>query len=163
MAESAFLKRSRDQETITSDHDQEDIMKRQRLITLLDEEFCEEEPNQDYVSSFITTLQKEINPSDHSDDANSSSSSDPLLFSDIVLEGYKIDDDCVEQELRHLFEASDDDLGIVSSSSHDDDVDCCCIDGEENVLLCGFDVGLWDFEDHESANYYSTIDTLTLL
>ncbi|KAK9107678.1 hypothetical protein Syun_023689 [Stephania yunnanensis] len=152
MAESVLLKRSRDQETITSDHDQPD-MKRQRLIALLDEEFCvEEEPNQDYASSFITALQKEIYSSDDSDDANSSSSSDPLLLiSDIALEGYKIDD-CVEQELRRLFEASDEDLGIVSSSSSHDDEESYA-DSEEEALLCGFDVGLWEFEDHESAKY----------
>ncbi|XP_076888675.1 uncharacterized protein LOC143539158 [Bidens hawaiensis] len=61
------------------------------------------------------------------------------------------DDDEQEKLMKHLFEASDDELGIPSMAV--DDVSR----GEDDVTGFG-DIGLWELED-EVANYYTLVQS----
>ncbi|GAB4829178.1 hypothetical protein Ancab_018843 [Ancistrocladus abbreviatus] len=67
-----------------------------------------------------------------------------------------------ERVMRHLLEASDDELGIPNTEGREvvvveDDYNQGVVVGEINgrdLLSLGGD-GLWEFEDHEAANYYT--------
>ncbi|XP_076885312.1 uncharacterized protein LOC143534791 [Bidens hawaiensis] len=70
------------------------------------------------------------------------------------------DDDEQEKVIKHLFEASDDELGIPSRvvaddvTIGDDDVSR----GEDDVTGFLGDIGLWELED-EVANYYTLVQS----
>ncbi|KAM7251385.1 hypothetical protein ACFE04_023268 [Oxalis oulophora] len=156
MAESIKIssKRERDEEERQVD----DVFKRQKsyndLLSLLDSD--EEEQNED-LSSIITTLQREISSSDVSDSLSVTH-----------------DDDDAEKErvMRHLLEASDDELGIpnISGGEVDDDAvsssgggggggEVHYVDDDDNKLFNGYDDGLfWELED-DVANYYTVLQS----
>lgn len=163
------LKRQRE-ETQTEDFDESKRHKYSHILSLLDSE--EEEPTQD-LSSLITTLQQELssdsifdslsfptteidpenptsasaNPEDQASSASSSPSSTALLKED--------EEDDKERVIRHLLEASDDELGIPNR-------DVGVVYNENEVLSGGdgfsFCDGLWELED-EAANYYALLQS----
>lgn len=167
-------KRQRDEaEEILSEGED---LKRQKsynqLVSLLEEE--EEEAMED-LSSIITTLQQEIqqthipNPnSNPNPNTNSSSSSQPQSQQPVE-EDYtdffsspssssvnspnsmkELEEEERERVMRHLLEASDDELGIPNGEFFVGDEDEGVMNG--GVALCGD--ALWEFED-EAANYYT--------
>ncbi|KAB2624568.1 hypothetical protein D8674_016228 [Pyrus ussuriensis x Pyrus communis] len=163
----ATSKRQRD-ETLTLDEDSVDL-KRQKpytdILSLLDEE--EVEPSED-LSSLITTLQQEIS----SEPLNTFPSSETVA-AESALEGYASssgsstptssnacflkEDEC-ERVMRHLLEASDDELGIPQREADgSDEVEG---DGFKFDGLDGFSFGdgLWELED-EAANYYTLVQS----
>ncbi|XP_074274565.1 uncharacterized protein LOC141598718 [Silene latifolia] len=148
---------------VRQEEENEEIIKRQKsykdIITLLEEE--EDDPNED-ISSLISTLQEEIisstglNPvQPGSDDLNRVySGSDEF---DRVCSGSGGEEEEVEKVMKHLLEASDDELGIPNLSGEMNgydvvDVDEGHVDGGDLFLPVG--EGLWEFEDHEANNYY---------
>lgn len=169
------LKRQRE-ETTQLENNGEDYFKRQKsyndILSLLEEE--EDEPNQD-LSSLITTLQQELSSESGSDpnpfstreadpenpntassssssaaveDYTCSSSNSPLVLKEDEPEEEK------ERVMRHLLEASDDELGIPNREVG--------FDGDDgfNGGDIGFSVtqGLWELED-EAANYYALLQS----
>ncbi|PON70374.1 zinc finger CCHC domain protein [Parasponia andersonii] len=168
------LKRQRE-ETQIENIGEEDCYKRQKsfsdILSLLDEE--EEEPNQD-LSSLMTTLQQELS-SESGSDPNSFGTGEtdpenPTTASSAAVEDYtwasysnsplvsKEDEPEEEEEkgrvMRHLLEASDDELGIPNVEAGS---------GREigfNGGDSGFSVseGLWELED-EAANYYALLQS----
>ncbi|XP_062111641.1 uncharacterized protein LOC133823073 [Humulus lupulus] len=170
MAETS-LKRQREE---TQMENGEDYYKRQKsyndILSLLEEE--EEEPNQD-LSSIITTLQQELSSKSRSDlNSFGTSETDPettTVASSSAAEDYscsssssssslvlKDDEQEVEKErvMRHLLEASDDELGIPNM-----DVGSDSGVGFDSGDF-GFPVteGLWELED-EAANYYALLQS----
>ncbi|GMN41820.1 hypothetical protein TIFTF001_011042 [Ficus carica] len=136
------------------------------ILSLLESE--EDEPNED-LSSLITTLQQELSYSGPESQttpsstvvedyaySSSSSSSFSSCLSPAVL---KDQDDQEEEEndkervMRHLLEASDDELGIPNRAVGFDG------DGGFNGGD-GFSLpdGLWELED-EAANYYTLLQS----
>ncbi|XP_021746434.1 uncharacterized protein LOC110712278 [Chenopodium quinoa] len=164
-------KRQREDETIIQED--EDVFKRQKsykdIITLLEEE--EDEPNED-LSSLISTLQEEISSFTST---TTSSSSPPQHGPDPVSSGpYETDPEnpsvgsgsgAEERDsvMRHLLEASDDELGLPNSSLSDG-FDEVAGGGQFDGADFFFDTtvggeGLWEFEDREAANYYSLLQS----
>lgn len=168
------LKRQRD-ETQIENGEEEAYSKRQKsyddILSLLESE--EEEPNQD-LSSLITTLQQELSSESGSNPNNSfgSGETDPENPTMALVEDYmtcsssnsprvlKEDEPEEEEEkervMRHLLEASDDELGIPNREEaglYGEEV----FNGGEDI---GFSVkeGLWELED-EAANYYALLQS----
>ncbi|PON67079.1 zinc finger CCHC domain protein [Trema orientale] len=168
------------EETHIENIGEEDYHKRQKsysdILSLLDEE--EEEPNQD-LSSLITTLQQELSSESGSDpnsfgtgetdpenpttassaavedytctsSSSSSSSNSPLVSKEDEPE----EEEEKERVMRHLLEASDDELGIPNMEAGS---------GRE-IWFNGGDTafsvseGLWELED-EAANYYALLQS----
>ncbi|XP_061992778.1 uncharacterized protein LOC133710658 [Rosa rugosa] len=182
MVETQSSKRQRDEEQETQMLEQDP--KRQKsynhILSLLDED--EEEPTQD-LNSLITTLQQELssdsdlllNPDhvghqtiadanlDASEGYNSSSSgsSSPSSSSALFLkEGDEQEDESsVERVMRHLLEASDDELGIpnreAGNGGFEDAEEAVFNFGDNGLSLCD---GLWELED-EAANYYALVQS----
>lgn len=140
------------------------------ILSLLEAE--EDEPTQD-LSSIITTLQQELssdsgfdplpftasetdpeNPNSAStavEEYTSSSSSSSSLSEVLSKEDDKENDK--ERVMRHLLEASDDELGIPNRE--------LVLDGENGINGgdgFSFSDGLWEFED-EAANYYTLLQS----
>lgn len=154
MEESKQLKRQRDE---NEEENEEEVLKRQKsfkdIITLLEEE--EDDPNED-LSSLISTLQEEISsgpesgpaysgPDEHDSENPSSTAGFP------VEEGEKV--------MRHLLEASDDELGIPSTDVSDAAPDGRVDGGDLLFTFGGVGEGIWEFEDHEAANYYNMLQS----
>ena len=145
-------KRDRDDEPAGADEINE--LKRQKsytqILSLLDED--EEEPIHD-LSSIITTLQQEISsPSSPQNTADAvttathdsvSTSSSSVTSSDSVKETEEEGES--ERVMRHLLQASDDELGIPAG-------EFLVGDGVNGVLP--FCDAFWELED-EAANYYT--------
>ncbi|KAG6682588.1 hypothetical protein I3842_13G150500 [Carya illinoinensis] len=139
----------------------------------------EEEPTQD-LSSLIMTLQQELSsdsifdplsfPSSESnlenpstttatlEDQTSSSSSFSSSYSPstLLLKEDEDQEDDKERVIRHLLEASDDELGIPNREVgvvYDGDIDG--FNGGEGLSLCD---GMWELED-EAANYYTLLQS----
>ncbi|XP_047961961.1 uncharacterized protein LOC125206779 [Salvia hispanica] len=73
------------------------------------------------------------------------------------------EDDGVKSIMRHLLQASDDELGIPNYSSQEfntnNNDDFGIIKSEENSISVNFfDNGLWEFDD-EAANYYAIMQS----
>ncbi|KAL9225913.1 hypothetical protein vseg_001787 [Gypsophila vaccaria] len=160
MEEISSLKRQREQEQ-QHYHEQDDVYKRQKsykdIITLLE---TEEDDEYDDVSSLISTLQEEITTS------SSSTSFGPTEPGTVEPDrsGSVVEDEGVEEVMKHLLEASDDELGLPNTCSDfsGPDMDGCDlrvghVDGGD--LLWGLGEGLWEFEDHEANNYYSFLQS----
>ncbi|XP_004297314.1 PREDICTED: uncharacterized protein LOC101308457 [Fragaria vesca subsp. vesca] len=151
----------------------EDPNKRQKsynhILSLLDED--EEEPTQD-LNSLITTLQQELssdaltNPdqlcitsdaSDASEGYNSSSSDSSSPSSSSALFLKEEEESSVERVMRHLLEASDDELGIphMEAGNVFEDAEEVFSFGDNGLSLCD---GLWELED-EAANYYALVQS----
>lgn len=173
MAEQMPLKRPRE-ETQSSDEETKRHKSYNHILSLLEAE--EDEPNQD-LSSLLTTLQQELSSDSVLDDplpypTSAASGADqenprPNTTAEatntdtdtitITITGSLEDEDVQddkEQVIRHLLEASDDELGIPS---REDGVDVGvfeseqgCNNGGNGLALCD---RLWELED-EAANYY---------
>lgn len=140
------------------------------ILSLLDED--EEEPTQD-LNSLITTLQQELssdslsNPdpeyqttADTSEGYNSSSSgSSSPSSSPLFLKENEQEKESVERVMRHLLEASDDELGIphreLGNAFEDAEDEGFSSFGDNGLSLCD---GLWELED-EAANYYTLVQS----
>ncbi|XP_058193419.1 uncharacterized protein LOC131310432 [Rhododendron vialii] len=116
-----------------------------QILSLLEEE-QEQEPNQDF-SSILKTLQRELD-----DDPFSvpGSETDPNGNNPTWMGGEEKDE--AERFMRHLLEASDDELGIPHRVDGGDGEG---MKGEDEISFCD---GLWDLED-EAANYYSLMQS----
>ncbi|KAG7980646.1 hypothetical protein I3843_05G192800, partial [Carya illinoinensis] len=129
----------------------------------------EVEPTQD-LSSLITTLQQELSsdsifnplsfPSSKSDPKNPSTATatleDQTSSSTLLLKEDEDQEDDKERVIRHLLEASDDELGIPNREVgvvYDGDIDG--FNGGDGLSLCD---GLWELED-EAANYYTLLQS----
>ncbi|KAK4792052.1 hypothetical protein SAY86_022487 [Trapa natans] len=146
MAETVSSKRPRDEPlpfAASDGGDAGEALKRQKpyeeILSLLDDE--EEDSHQD-VSHLMTTLQQEISPS---------SSQPSAADANLEDEGEKV--------MKHLLEASDDELGLPSRSesssvSGTEANDAAAGPAEGLSDLC--DGGLWELED-EAANYYAVL------
>ncbi|GMH01705.1 hypothetical protein Nepgr_003544 [Nepenthes gracilis] len=179
--EETSLKRIREEA-----HIDDDVLKRQKsfkdIISILEEE--EEEPNQD-LSSLMTTLQQEL--SSASDNCGSSSSSDfPFIDQAALLSSssseadpsdeifnpstveycslspsaqIREEDDERDRVMRHLLEASDDELGIPNIEGRSAEDGKGVVVGEiDGGDLLHLDDGLWELED-EAANYYTLLQS----
>ncbi|KAK4779686.1 hypothetical protein SAY87_015792 [Trapa incisa] len=130
-------------------------------LSLLDE--GAEKLTQQDLSSLISTLQQELLPSDDPPFDPLTCSATSEFDSDIASEE---EVDGKERVLRHLLEASDDELGLpsreegASSSSIMSESSLFssnAIDGVALTNLTSFD-GLWELED-EAANYYTLLQS----
>lgn len=138
-----------------------------QVRTLRDDiEVVEDEADND-ITSLITTLQQEIsneeqnaavfeeNPSLSSSCSSSSSSS--CTFKEDEHEEDK------EKVMKHLLEASDDELGIPNTEIGGSNYEMIKSETNQDYvngfsLLDGFGVGLWELED-EAANYYTLLQS----
>ncbi|KAL5722713.1 hypothetical protein ACHQM5_006199 [Ranunculus cassubicifolius] len=129
-----------------------------QILSLLEDD--EEEPNQD-LSSLITSLQQEISTEiTPNNNLNSSLSSSPSLQGSSSFKDSSEDEDDKDRVIRHLLEASDDELGIPNGDEigvvigKDEDI-FGSVGGGFELSLCD---GLWEFED-ETANYYTLLQS----
>jgi hypothetical protein len=159
MAESTTpLKRQREDDESTTPQSEE--TKRHKsynhILSLLESEL-EDEQNHD-LSSIIKTLQRELSSdsdsileypsiSDHGENFTASSSPFRLVSEE--------EDDDKERVMRHLLEASDDELGIPNRSEE------VAVDGHRDDLFVTLNGGgdlcdglLWELED-VTDNYYT--------
>ncbi|KAF3974174.1 hypothetical protein ACB098_03G168000 [Castanea mollissima] len=174
------LKRQREETQIEDYEESKRHKSFNQIVSLLDAE--EEEPNQD-LSSLITTLQQEL-----SSDSNSHSIFDPLSFptaendpeslttasstmqdqnftssysssssSPKVLSKEDGEDD-KDRVIRHLLEASDDELGIPNREVGLGVVYDVGVEGFNGGGGYPFCEGLWELED-EAANYYTLLQS----
>lgn len=138
-----------------SEGDAGEAFKRQRpyddILSLLDEE--EDEPHQD-VSYLMTTLQQEI---------SSPPSTGPPSPSPAADGASKVSDreeDEGERVMKHLLEASDDELGLPNTTETGGESGPETLDraaaAKGVAELC--DGGLWELED-EAANYYTMVQS----
>lgn len=151
-------KRQREEETQVEDGEDSKRHKTyNHILSLLEED--EDEANKD-LSSIITTLQEELScdfsvPSFPFPETAipsfelSSSSSSPS--STVILKEEEEEEDN-ERVIRHLLEASDDELGIPQREIQVCDGDD--IYGGNAFAECGDDI--WQLED-EAANYYALL------
>ncbi|XP_068643787.1 uncharacterized protein [Aristolochia californica] len=151
-------KRFREEEAESGDGGHVTETKRQcslsNILSFLESE--EEEPTED-LTSIITTLQQELSSS-------SSSLSDPVAecFPETgaeppsgTVEQVPVKGDGEEEVMKHLLEASDDELGIPSSETGGIGE----AEDESRGLgeILSYD-GFWEFED-EAANYYTLLQS----
>ncbi|XP_019165732.1 PREDICTED: uncharacterized protein LOC109161697 [Ipomoea nil] len=127
-----------------------------RIISILeDDEEADSKFNQDYLSPIFTSLQQELSSAAH--DAGP----DPgqQLGGPVGPAASKEDADADGVSvIRHLLEASDDELGIPSSGMDGgDNSDEKEMDGGD-LTFSFCDDGLWEFED-EAADYYSSLQS----
>ncbi|KAJ7953787.1 Zinc finger CCHC domain protein [Quillaja saponaria] len=178
------LKRQREENQVEENGEEE--CKRHKsynnILSLLESE--EEEPTQD-ISSLITTLQQELSPTDCNFDTllnsppendqnnpaiasstsslllkdHNSSASSNFTSSAILKEDEEEEVDDKEMVMRHLLEASDDELGIPNKG-YNGLVDHVELEDGFSVGGDGFGLGnrLWELED-ETANYYTLLQS----
>ncbi|MCL7032893.1 hypothetical protein MKW94_029423 [Papaver nudicaule] len=170
-------KRSRDEEALTQEVEE---MKRQKtsssassscstsssynqILSILDtEEEQEEEELVEDISSLITSLQQEISTSDL---PTRETTTNPISDSSCGFEDSSSsassneDEEDKERVIRHLLEASDDELGIpqVGLDFEFDEEEVRSNNGHDGLFNMGYD-GLWEFED-ETANYYTLLQS----
>lgn len=115
------------------------------ILSLLDDE--EEEPIED-LSAMFTTLEQELSSSATTFDFESPAEDD-AHHQKTVAE----DDDAVNSVIRHLLEASDDELGIPNTDNYNHEIK------SDEIFPFGFvDNGLWELED-VAANYYTILQS----
>ncbi|EOY01967.1 hypothetical protein QUC31_013509 [Theobroma cacao] len=155
------------------------------ILSLLEAE--EDEPNQD-LSSLITTLQQELSSDSVLDDplpcptattlgadrenqlTRAAGTNTTTTTTTTTLEDYTSatsslkedeDQDDKERVIRHLLEASDDELGIPNREGGDG-LGVEVVEYEERFNNVGngfaFSDGLWELED-EAANYYTLLQS----
>ncbi|RZC69894.1 hypothetical protein C5167_033042 [Papaver somniferum] len=144
-----------------------------QILSILETEGEEEEEELvEDISSLITSLQQEISTSDGLPTKESSTATTPLSDNDSNKDTFEDlsssssassneDEEDKERVIRHLLEASDDELGIpqmgLDFEFEDDEVRSNY--GEVGLFnLGGYDSGLWEFED-ETANYYTLLQS----
>jgi len=157
---STSLKRKTEEKTEPFEKTEE-THKRQKsyndIITLLEQE-TEDEPKNHDLSGLISTLQEEI------------STPGSPCFGPVLTETGPVQPGSeVEEVMRHLLEASDDELGIPSSSatasgnSSSTEMDGGDffteghVEGGDLLFCLGDGSGIWEFEDHEANNYYNLL------
>lgn len=132
------------------------------ILSLLDE--AEEEESAQGLSSLMTSLQHELSSDDSvpcPNTNNDQESSNPITSSPSSSSSKQEDEfDDKERVMRHLLEASDDELGIPSmkasgANNSSIDSDEVGISSADCLALCD---GLWDLED-EVANYYTLLQS----
>ncbi|KAL0447061.1 UNVERIFIED_CONTAM: hypothetical protein Slati_1834000 [Sesamum latifolium] len=161
---------SHDSESLGFD-DSNSNSKRQKpytnILSLLDQEEEEEQPNQD-LSAIYTTLQQELSSSTSSESAafdfdytsftaaeeqeetpHQQPTAGPSTSAVCADE-----DEGVKSVMRHLLEASDDELGIPNTEDNYN----VEISSDENFPFAFADDGLWEFDD-VAANYYTMLQT----
>ncbi|GFZ00143.1 hypothetical protein Acr_13g0015420 [Actinidia rufa] len=120
------------------------------ILSLLEDDDEDEDPNQDF-TSILTTLQRELScdplPRSKSD---STDSSEPTRK-------WEEGEDERERFMRHLLEASDDELGIPNRTVDGDYEEG--INGGDEVSACD---GLWELDD-DVANYHSLFQSELLM
>ncbi|KAI3981453.1 hypothetical protein MKX01_007380 [Papaver californicum] len=146
-----------------------------QILSILETEEEEEELVED-ISSLITSLQQEISTSDDLSTKKSSATTTPIpdghnsnknAFEDLSLSSSSSsaasneDEEDKDGVIRHLLEASDDELGIpqigLDFEFEEDEVRSNY--GEVRLFdMGGYDTGLWEFED-ETANYYTLLQS----
>ncbi|KAL0701315.1 hypothetical protein Bca4012_057437 [Brassica carinata] len=170
-ATSSLLKRQRDeQEQETMPHEDSKRQKTSLSSTsynevqcLLDNVESQNEADND-LTSLITTLQQEVSTEDQNaavfENPPLSSSSCSFSSSSCAPKEKEYESD-KEKMMKHLLEASDDELGIPNSETGGSEM----VNSETNQdyingfsLLDGFGDGLWELED-EVANYYTLLQS----
>lgn len=186
MAEQPPSKRQRE-ETQSSNEEHVEETKRHKsynhILSLLEAE--EDEPSQD-LSPLITTLQQQLSsdfvldapfplcqpatPPPSKPDEETATAALSLEDCTSATCSLKDDDDNKEQVIRHLLEASDDELGIPNREDGDGDggrggggdvgfevfeLEEGFNNGGNGFALCD---GLWELED-EAANYYTLLQS----
>ncbi|XP_021897677.1 uncharacterized protein LOC110814475 [Carica papaya] len=162
MADAVPLKRQREETDQT--HVEDEVVEENKrhksythILSLLDAE--EDEPNQD-LSSLITTLQQELSSeSDFDHTFPCPPSANPTTTPASSSSSCSNEEDDRERVIRHLLEASDDELGIPNRDGTD-------VVGEQGFVFNGdgdgfsapFCDGLWELED-EAANYYALLQS----
>ncbi|KAL0327186.1 UNVERIFIED_CONTAM: hypothetical protein Scaly_0926600 [Sesamum calycinum] len=156
---------SHDSESLGFD-DSNSNSKRQKpytnILSLLEEEEEEEQPSQD-LSAIYTTLQQELSSSTTSKSA--AFDFDYTSFAAAEQEetphqqptaapSTSDEDEGVKSVMRHLLEASDDELGIPNTEDNYN----VEISSDENFPFAFADDGLWEFDD-VAANYYTMLQT----
>ncbi|KAL4318996.1 hypothetical protein GQ457_18G025360 [Hibiscus cannabinus] len=163
-------KRQRD-EPQSSNDDTKRHKSYNHILSLLEAE--EDEPCQD-VSSLITTLQQHLSsdsildlpfPTSHPATPSGGQDNPPTMTDTVSIQDYTTptssfkgdEDDGKEQVIRHLLEASDDELGIPNREEGVVGVefDGGFNNGGNGLALCD---GLWELED-EAANYYTLLQS----
>ncbi|KAJ4844793.1 hypothetical protein Tsubulata_034166 [Turnera subulata] len=189
MAAEAPLKRQREEDALVEETHEE--TKRHKtynhILSLLDEEEEENEATQD-LSSLLTTLQQELSSDSTFDPLSGAAGAEaeqenPTTLTTSV-EDYasssssssvkEEEDNDKERVIRHLLEASDDELGIPNMEETSSGGSGCEY-GEEGLVNGGdgfsdgvevgfslYDDGLWEFED-VNAHYYSMLQSELLL
>lgn len=150
------LKRQREVE-------EEEVLKRQKsykdIITLLEEE--EDEPNED-LSYLMSSLQEELSSGPGLDQPGPYEMDPDNPTAGSSGSGGEEDESEGERVMRHLLEASDDELGIPNTEGYDGvGIVGGQVDGGD--LLSPVGGGLWEFEDHEAANYYNLLQSEVFL
>lgn len=165
-------KRPREEAQLEKDLDFEEYSKRHKpynhIISLLDSDSEEENSTED-LSPLMTTLQQEITcPSDSLDallmgpaqekaQENLTSLEDSLTSTHVL----KAEEDEKDKVMRHLLEASDDELGIPNRGDDagwlgfGEELGLINSSGDEFSSLCD---KLWEIED-ERANYYALLQS----
>lgn len=160
MAESQ-LKREREEALECDENAKRQRQSYNQILSLLDEE--EDVSNQD-LSDMFKTLQEELSSDSDSTTVDPSQSctstedaghqSGGAAVPEYYSPSFKEDD---EEEarinvMRHLLEASDDELGLPSISESGDE------ETNSGETLFNLGEGLWEFED-DAANYYTLLQS----
>ncbi|CAI9785226.1 unnamed protein product [Fraxinus pennsylvanica] len=136
------------------------------ILSILDDE-QEYDPNQD-LSAIFTTLQKELSCSSTTSTSTSTTTFDFDHLLSITGEEAELELDCQHDQaaggkendeekddgvrvMKHLLEASDDELGIPNRVDGE-------INSSENPPPFAFSDGLWELED-ETSYYYSILQS----
>ncbi|XP_073299894.1 uncharacterized protein [Primulina huaijiensis] len=145
------------------------------ILSLLEEEEDETQPTPELpsedLSAMFTTLQQELSSSTAFDDFDfvpctavevadiaahhqkSTESSTSAVCSPRSGDGEEKEDEGAKSVIRHLLEASDDELGIPNREDND-----VGLKSGENFPFAFTDHGLWELED-ETANYYTVLQS----
>ncbi|KAL4278118.1 hypothetical protein GQ457_03G012030 [Hibiscus cannabinus] len=165
MAEQPPLKRQRE-ETPIPDEETKRLRSYNHILSLLEAE--EDDPNHD-LSSLITTLQHELSshhplpyPTTNNQPTTTADATNPVTgteeeYHSSVTSSLKEDggnQDDKEQVMRHLLEASDDELGIPNREGVSE-FEQGFGNGGNGFALCD---RLWELED-EAANYYTLLQS----
>ena len=159
MAETTQPKRQREDDHYQCEEDAKRHKSYNQILSILEEE--EVEPNQDLLDIF-QSLHQELSSASFSVDPLQVSASAADVdhrsgFSGESESGSPSSKEDDEEDdgvrmMRHLLEASDDELGLPNRSESGEEE----INSGENALFLGD--GLWEFED-DAANYYTLLQS----
>ncbi|WOG88830.1 hypothetical protein DCAR_0208065 [Daucus carota subsp. sativus] len=143
--------------------------KQHALVSFLEQEEEETVVSSQDLSLFFSTLQQELFSDPHGDHQTllvdpSTEDWNPCSYS-VAEKEDSIGDDDKESVIRHLLEASDDELGLPNDAGVDrtarsgtSDEDCNGVDDDCKQSSSLFCDGLWELED-EAANYYTLLQS----
>nr|ANW12198.1 putative LisH domain-containing protein C1711.05-like protein [Olea europaea subsp. europaea] len=129
------------------------------ILSILDEEPEQNEPNQE-LSAIFSTFQQELTgdplactASEAEQDHHPSAAATTTSGGGECSPKEEEEDDSIKV-IRHLLEASDDELGIPNTNNRvDEEINY----GNYNTFAASFD-GFWELED-EAANYYTVLQS----